>query len=193
MDRQRTLAMVPGGVWRWLPYWLLAAGVFGVGVVLGGAIGSERETAVVVPVREPGAPIPSVTAGGLFVHNARVAATMVVGGLLGGIPTLYLLLFNGFVVGSVAIDAAGTLGPLAVLALFAPHGVFELPAVWLAAAVPARWLHVVWAVASGRDRRTPVPRVLLRTVVALVAVVVLLAVAAVVEATVTVELARVLS
>lgn len=186
------LLALPGGVRRWLPYWLLAAGIFAVGTAVGGAVGAERETAVVFPVRASGDPVPEVTTLGLFVHNAGVAARMVVGGVLGGVPTVYLLLFNGFVLGSVLVDAAGALGPLTTVALLVPHGVFELPALWLAGAVPARWLHVVWAVASGRDRATPVPRVMLRTVFALVVVLALLAVAAAVEATVTADLARAL-
>lgn len=192
MERRRALAAVPDGVWRWAPYWLLAAAIFLVGATLGAAIGAERETAVLFPVRESGAPVTDVSAADLFLHNAGVAARVVLGGVLVGVPTLYLLLFNGFALGSVAADAAGALGLLTTLALLAPHGVVELPALWLAGAVPARWLHVVWAVATGRERRTPLPRVVLRTVVALVALVVLLAVAAVVEATVTVELARLL-
>lgn len=190
MAGRRLLGVVPGGVREWLPYWLFAAGVFTVGVTLGAAVGAERETAVLLPVRAPGDPVPSVTAVDLFVHNAGVAARIVVGGLLAGVPTLYLLLVNGFTLGSVVVDAAASLGPVATLALVVPHGGLELPALWLAGAIPARWLHVVWSVATGRDRTTPVPRVVGRTAVALVAVVVLLAVAAVVEATVTHALAR---
>jgi stage II sporulation protein M len=192
MASRRVLLALPGGVRRWLPYWLLAAGIFGMGAAVGGAVGAERETAVVVPVRASGDPVADVTTLGLFVHNTGVAARMVVGGVLGGVPTAYLLLFNGFALGSVVVDAAGTLGPLTTMALLVPHGVFELPAIWLAGAVPARWLHVVWAVASGRDRATPVPRVMLRTLLALVVVLALLALAAAVEATVTAELARAL-
>lgn len=183
---------VPVGVRRWLPYWLLAAGVFAVGAALGAAVGAERETTVLFPVRPSGAPVPAVSAAELFVHNLRVALTMAFGGILAGIPTLYLLLFDGFTLGSVAVDAAGTLGPLTTLVLLVPHGVLELPALWLAGAIPARWLHVGWCLATGRDRATPVPRVLGRTVVAVIGVVLLLAVAAVLEATVTVALARAL-
>lgn len=192
MDRRQALALVPAGVRRWLPYWLLVAGVFVGGATIGAAVGAERSTAVVLPVRASGEPLPAVSALELFLHNVRVAATMVGGGLLAGIPTLYLVLFNGFVLGSVGADAAGTLGPLTTVALLVPHGILELPALWLAAAVPARWLHVVWNLAAGRDRTTPVPRVMARTAVALGLVVVLLGVAAVVEATVTLALARAL-
>lgn len=192
MATRRALAAVPAGVRRWLPYWLLAAAVFTVGAALGAAVGAERSSSVVFPVREPGGPVPDPSALDLFVHNGAVAARLVVGGLLAGVPTLYLLLFNGFALGSVLVDAAAALGPLVALALVVPHGIVELPALWLAGAVPARWLHVVWSVATGRDRRTPVPRVLLRTGAALATVTLLLGVAALVEATVTLALARLL-
>lgn len=192
MDGRRVLSVVPAGVWRWLPYWLFAAGVFAVGAALGGAVGAERETTVLFPVRSSGEPVTDVSAVGLFLQNLGVSLTMIAAGVLAGIPTLYLLLFNGFTLGSVAVDAAGTLGPLTTLVLLLPHGVVELPAIWLAGAIPARWLHVAWSLATNRDRETPVPRVLGRTVVALLAVVLLLAVAAVLEATVTLALARAL-
>lgn len=189
MVNRRLVGALPAGVRRWLPYWSVAAAVFVVGAVYGGAVGAERETAVLFPVRSTGEPVRSVSAVDLFVHNARVAGWMVAGGLLFGVPTLYLLLFNGFAFGSVLVDAAGSLGPLRTLLVLAPHGVVELTAFFLAGAIPARWLHVVWCVASGRDRTTPVPLVVLRTLVAVVAVAVLLAVAALLEATVTVTLA----
>lgn len=175
------------------PYALLAAGVFVAAAALGGAVGVGNGTTDVVPVREGGDAVADPAAPALLVHNAVVAVELVAGAALAGLPTLYLLGYNGFLVGAVLVEAAGGLGPVVAVALLAPHGVVELPAVWLAGAAGFRLTHGVWRVATG-DRRGPgFPRHLLDGLVGLGVALVLFAVAAWVEAAVTVPPARALA
>lgn len=185
-DRARAFAR------RWLPYVALATCLFLATAIVGAAVGAERQS-FIVPVRGRGDPVASLDAAGLFAHNAGIGLQIAAGAVLFGLPTVYLLSFNGFVFGATVADAAGTLGPLRALALVAPHGVLELPAIWLAGAVGLRWLHLVWRLASGGSSATGVPRAVLDSLAAVGLVLLLLAVAAVVEATVTVPLARALT
>ena len=175
--------------YRWLPYVLAAAGLFLATASLGAAVGAERQS-FVLPVRSPGDPVPQTSATSLFVHNLRIDLLTAGGVLLFGLPTVFLLAYNGFRFGSTMADAMGTLGPLRTVALVAPHGVIELPALWFAGAIGLRWLHLGWSLTSGGSYTTGVPRAVLDSVVALLVVVVLTAAAAVVEATVTVPIAR---
>lgn len=177
---------------RWLPYWLAAAGLFLATATVGAAVGAERQS-FILPVRAPGDPIPHTDALSLFVHNVRINLLIGGGVLLLGLPTVFLLAYNGFLFGSTMTDAMGTLGPLRAIALVAPHGVVELPALWLAGAIGLRWLHLFWSLASGGSFATGVPRAVLDSVVALLLLVAMTAVAAIVEAGVTVPVARLLT
>lgn len=177
---------------RWIPYFLAAAGLFVAAATVGAAVGTERES-FVVPVRSPSDPVPELAAGSLFGHNAGIALGAAGGVLLLGLPTLFLLAYNGFLFGSTMVDAAGSLGPLRTVALVAPHGVLELPAVWLAGAVGLRWTHLLWRLANGASRTGDVPRTVVDSLAAVALALLVLAVAAVVEASVTLPLARALT
>lgn len=175
---------------RTLPYALLAAAAFVAAALLGGSIGVANETTTVVPVRESGEPATSRTTAYFLRHNVPVALKLTAGAATGGLLTLYLLLFNGFLTGAVLVEAAANLGPLTAVALIVPHGVLELPAIWLAGGVGVRWVHYAWRVATG-DRSGPGFTGLVRdSAVVTAGVMMLLAVAAVVEAHVTLGLAR---
>jgi uncharacterized membrane protein SpoIIM required for sporulation len=71
----------------------------------------------------------------IFLTNLSVAVGLVVGGLILGVPTVALLLFNGFFLGMLGSRAhlSGN-GDVFVL-LLAPHGIFELPALWIAGSI----------------------------------------------------------
>lgn len=177
---------------RWLPYWLAAAGLFLATAAIGGAVGAERQS-FVVPIRSRGDPVADVDAVALFARNTRVGLFLVGGAVLFGLPTVVVLAWNGFVFGAAMADATGTLGPLRAVLLVAPHGVVELPALWLAAAVGLRWIHLLWRLASGTEFATGVPQAVVDSLAAGLLAVGLLAVAAVVEAFVTLPLARALT
>ena len=194
-ERRRSAALgehARAFVRRWFPYWLAAAALFLATAGVGAAVGAERQS-FLVPIRRPGAPIAALDATSLFVHNARVGLSLAAGAALFGLPTVAVLSYNGFLFGATMVDAAGRLGPLAAVVLVAPHGVFELPALWLASAVGLRWIHLFWRLASGGSYVTGVPRAAVDSLAAGLLALALLAVAAVVEASVTPVVVRALT
>lgn len=191
--------MVPGWVTRgairaargWAPYVAFAATLSLLAGLFGAAIGVESGQIPLAPfeVREPGDSVQSLSAVGLFVHNSRIALWMIGSALLFGIPTLYMQLYNGLLLGSVTAIAAGKLGPLQTLLLLAPHGVVEIPSIWLAGGVGFRIAHVYWKLASSDRDRIGVPRLLGESSLLLLLVLCALALAAAIEAHVTTTLA----
>jgi uncharacterized membrane protein SpoIIM required for sporulation len=73
-------------------------------------------------------------------NNWFVALTGAFGGLALGVPTATTMLFNGFVIGALA----GLFDPTAFLALVAPHGVVELPAIAVSGGVGLHLGRVGW-------------------------------------------------
>jgi len=77
----------------------------------------------------------------IFSNNAFKSFIIIPLGVVLAIPPLLFILFNGFLVGLVAYDAVARMGLNGVLYFFAailPHGVFELPAVFLSASLGVR-------------------------------------------------------
>lgn len=125
---------------------------FAVGI-LGFAAGLESAPATSTPIRAAGEPAPDLSVLGLFVHNAGIAVRSAFGLLTMGVYTVYVLLINGVTIGATVADAAEQHGLAWALLAIVPHGVVEIPALWLSGAIGLRWLAFVWAVASGdRDR-----------------------------------------
>jgi stage II sporulation protein M len=71
----------------------------------------------------------------LFLHNALICALMVVLGLAFGLITLLIIVDNGLIIGLIGTAAAGRAGLPLTLAAILPHGVVELPAMALSAAI----------------------------------------------------------
>lgn len=90
----------------------------------------------------------------LALHNARVALLLAAGGLLVGLLTLLNLLFNGILLGSLVgrLLDAGVSGP-GIIALIIPHGILELPALWLAGAAGFVLPYQLVRYLRGRKRR----------------------------------------
>jgi uncharacterized membrane protein SpoIIM required for sporulation len=66
----------------------------------------------------------------LAINNWLVAVDVAYSGLAAGVPAVVSLVFNGLIVGAVS----GVVDPVAFLALVAPHGVIEIPAIVIAGA-----------------------------------------------------------
>jgi uncharacterized membrane protein SpoIIM required for sporulation len=139
---------------RHLAAFALAVGVSFAGALLGGlAMALDPEAkALLLPARfaehlgdpservareQSGAPAVSVGSLATFsailmVNNIRVAINALAFGISFGIGTLLVLFYNGVILGVVSVDyvAAGHLKFL--LAWLMPHGVIELPAVFMA-------------------------------------------------------------
>jgi uncharacterized membrane protein SpoIIM required for sporulation len=80
-------------------------------------------------------------ASGIMTNNLSVSFTAFAGGLLFGFGSVYLLFFNGLMLGAVAVacQQAGMAIPL--WSFVAPHGSLELPAIVIAGAAGLRLGH----------------------------------------------------
>ena len=178
---------LPAPVRGWLPYVALAAGMELAVFVIGAAVGVEGR-GTIVPIREPGSAAPAITTMGLITHNAEIALRSAFGIVTFGLYTTYVQVLNGFVLGAAWADAAGVLGwGTATLALL-PHGVVEIPAFWLSAAVGFRWLNTVWKLTNADRDRITVPRLVIESILVTALTLGLLLLAAVVEADLSVAL-----
>lgn len=70
----------------------------------------------------------------IFLNNIKVGFMGVASGLLLGIPPIFLILTNGYVVGFVSYLAVSSSGASSLLNLL-PHGIFELPAIFISFAM----------------------------------------------------------
>lgn len=173
---------------NWLPYFLAVMAFWFAVLIIGAAVGTERGSPV-IPVRSPGDPVPALDPLSLFLHNSQIAALVIVGTVF-VLPSIVLIGYNAFLLGASMADAIASLGPIATFSILLPHAIFELPAFLLAGAISLRWMHVAWQTTQGGDRRVSVGRTVTETVLAIVAVVFLLGIAAIVEGTITKQLAE---
>lgn len=121
----------------------------------------------------------------IAVNNWLVAASAGFSGVFGGVPAAGTLLFNGLLVGGVA----GVVDPATFVALVAPHGVVELPAIAVAGGVGLRLGHVAWGVWRGQRRQSDLADELERAWRVVVGLAVVFVVSGFVEAFVTPQVA----
>ena len=136
----------PGVCRQTLPYTLTALAIFACGMfgglviawsdpgferlILGGAmldtIGrGEMWTHSIVAIKP-------LAASAIMKNNLSVSFAAFGGGILAGLGTVYLMFFNGLLMGVIAVacDRAGM--SLSLWSFVAPHGVLELPAIFIA-------------------------------------------------------------
>lgn len=179
---------LPPRVRGWVPY-VAGAGLTMVLVgILGFAVGAESSPAASLPVREAGTAPPALGIADVFSHNAAIAVRAALGIVTFGVYTVWVLLFNGFIIGAVVADAAERNGMAWALLGILPHGIVELPAFWLAGAIGYRWLAFVWKLANGDRDRIAGPWLLLESLALTGLSLALLFVAAIIEVTVTAPL-----
>ncbi len=86
----------------------------------------------------------------IFLNNAFVSLLFLVLGLALGILPVLFIAFNGYVVGVIAYLVAQERGLLFILLGLLPHGILELPMVFLAASIGLRLGHQVFSALIGR-------------------------------------------
>lgn len=146
--------------------------------------------------RVGGASTPIGRAWPIFTNNVRSVFVMLLSGALFGLFPLFGTLVNGVVVGVVAGLGARVsplaMSPWSLFLTLAPHGVFELPALWLGGAWGMR-LGLDWMLPQARGHRNETfKRDARDALLVFFLAVVLLAVAALVEANLTLAIARAL-
>jgi len=126
---------------------------------------------------------PAMLAVKIFLNNLQACLLLFLGGATFGLLTLFVLLSNGVIIGVFVGEIAERLGPLGLAVGLIPHGIFELPALFIAATLGLGLARSLLADLSGTgDAAAEATRLggfFLRVVVPL------LAVAAVVEAFIT--------
>ncbi|MFD1598502.1 stage II sporulation protein M [Halobellus rarus] len=161
------------------------ANLASLGLVAIGGIAGWRATSSIGPPIPIGGDVGSVfgsfplgTFFNLAVNNWLVAADLAYSGLAIGIPAAVGLAFNGLVVGAVG----GVFDPVAFVALVAPHGIVEIPAIVVGGAL-GLWLGgVALGVLRGRRDGDDVAAAIRRTYRVLLGLVPLFVFAAFVEA-----------
>ncbi|OIB55456.1 stage II sporulation protein M [Natrialba sp. SSL1] len=128
-----------------------------------------------------------------FIQNNSVPFLMAIGGALTlGLLTAFIMVFNGIIVGNVSAAAAEIAGVDFILAALVPHGIFELPALFLAAGVGFRLLSRFGQRVLGSRNAFFTRPYLVRTALFVLFAWLLLVLAAFVETYVTPELLEVL-
>lgn len=78
---------------------------------------------------------PPLLALQLFLNNLEACILLFLGGGTFGLVTLFVLSFNGIVIGGIMEVVRGKTDGLVMFAAIVPHGIFELPAVLVSAAL----------------------------------------------------------
>lgn len=78
---------------------------------------------------------------GIMTNNMSVSFTMYAGGIAAGIGTLYLVFFNGLLMGVIATACSFAGMSLGLWSFVAPHGALELPAIFIAGGAGFRIAH----------------------------------------------------
>lgn len=179
---------------RWLhPWFLLATATFLVGGVGGvGAMALASPDALSTAAEAFGGDVfpDRLTTWTIFSNNVVALGVVASGTVSFGAAAAFALLFNGLLLGAIVAAATAETSLLVVTALILPHGVLELPALFLVGGVAYR---VTWRLVSylrGADDRPPTHRELGEAAALVVVAVLLLAVAAFIEANVTPAVGR---
>ncbi len=86
----------------------------------------------------------------IFLNNAFVSLLFLVLGLALGVLPVVFIAFNGYLVGVIAYLVAQERGLLFILLALIPHGILELPMVFLAAGIGLRLGHQVFSALIGK-------------------------------------------
>jgi stage II sporulation protein M len=86
----------------------------------------------------------------IFLNNAFVSLVSLVLGLALGILPILFVAFNGYLVGVISYIVAQQKGMLFISLALLPHGVVELPMVFLSASIGLRLGHQVFSALLGR-------------------------------------------
>ncbi|AEH36636.1 protein of unknown function DUF95 transmembrane [Halopiger xanaduensis SH-6] len=122
--------------------------------------------------------VPPAAALEFFGNNWLVALTTVYGGVAFVLPAIVAVLFNGLALG---VTARLEVAPLELLAFVVPHGILEIPAIFIAGALGVSVGVDGWRTLQGRMRRATFADRVERAFWVLVGIGILLAVAGAIE------------
>ena len=76
--------------------------------------------------------IKPLASSAIATNNLSVPFAAFAGGILAGLGTVYMMIFNGLLIGVVAVACHQAGMSLSLWSFVAPHGVLELPAIFIA-------------------------------------------------------------
>lgn len=125
---------------RLWPYILLATVLFLISLVSGLLVSQEFASGALEELKLTLKPLaelfnPLVLLAIIFINNAIKALAALVLGIVLGLPSLFFLGANGFMVGVTATALKSSLGCGVIAASLAPHGIIEIPALVLSSAL----------------------------------------------------------
>jgi len=137
----------PAIVQQTFPYIIAATGLFILGMLVGWWYSWQdpKFMSLLIPeslisqVRDQGelwmgsiVGIEPLASSNIMINNISVSFSAVAGGITGGIFTIYILVFNGLLIGSIATLVTENNLAYPFWAFVLPHGVLELPAIFFA-------------------------------------------------------------
>ncbi|PSP93784.1 stage II sporulation protein M [Halobacteriales archaeon QS_4_62_28] len=177
---------------RWLRGYVPAAtALFAVSIALGFLLGTQVP-AELLRGDAGGSPFfpDEITFGTILVNNLIAITVTLLGVVSIGLFSGFVLVLNGIVVGAVAQIAMGEVSALTVFVLIAPHGIVEIPAILLVAAIGFRFGHRTYLYIRGRTDELVTGQEIREAAVLYAVAVVMIVVAAWIEAEVTLRLAE---
>jgi Uncharacterized membrane protein len=127
-----------------------------VGFLLGSAVPIEALPTPENP--EAGGVFPPLTTVDIAVNNLAAMAVLLLGSVSIGLLSVFSLVLNGLLIGAVVGIAVQQLSPLVVLALLVPHGVLEIPALLVVAAIGLRFGRLTVRYIRGLEDNLVTPR-----------------------------------
>lgn len=171
------------------PYFKFALAMFIIGVIVGILMVDRIDLLALLGVEDFEEVFPDeFTTLVILVNNSIVFILALVGVLSFGLLTVVILLINGILVGYVATPIAIEEGVDFLIVGLLPHGILELPAFFVAAAVTFRLLHRFILRVTDRRERLVDPGEARRIALLLIVAWIALAIAAAIEVHVTVWL-----
>lgn len=126
------------------PYVAAAVAMFVVGVLAGIAmVAADVDLLALMGVEDFADVFPEdFTTWTILANNTRVFLLMIVGAITLGLLTLFAVVFNGVFLGFFLTPIVGEVGWGFVVLAIVPHGILELPALFVAAGVGFRLVHL---------------------------------------------------
>jgi stage II sporulation protein M len=177
---------------RWIRgYVPAAAALLAVSIALGYLLGTQVP-AELLQGEAGGSPFfpGEITFQTIAINNLIAITVTLLGAVSIGLVSGFVLVLNGVVVGAVVQIALREVSGLTVFLLIAPHGIVEIPAILLVAAIGFRFGHRTYMYVRGRTDELVTGREIREAGIIYGVAVVMIAVAAWIEAEVTLRLAQ---
>lgn len=178
---------------RWLlVYMSVATLVLGASATIGFLLGSAIPVDSLPMATDGGTGgfFPPLTTTALAINNLTAMVVLLFGAVSIGLLSVVGLVLNGLLIGAIVSIAVHQLEPLVVFMLIAPHGLLEVPALLIAAAIGLRFGHVTVRYLRGMEEKLVTVRDLREAGWLVAVAAVLILIGAYIEANFTIELAE---